>query len=104
MPRKESEGKKADVADPFLCVENRQGENRSKCYAALPIYSSRLSPRKGQSDFWQSSMACRSLSSRSNYPVAGNLRQDRESLRSAAAPIIAATPAEQNQQHNDQDD
>ena len=33
-----------------------------------------------------------------------NLRQDRESLPSAAAVIIAATPAEQNQQHDDQND
>jgi len=33
-----------------------------------------------------------------------NLRQDRESLPSAAAPIIAATPAEHKHQHDDQDD
>jgi hypothetical protein len=33
-----------------------------------------------------------------------NLRQDRESLPSAAAPIIAATPAEHKQCHDDQDD
>ena len=33
-----------------------------------------------------------------------NLRQARESLASAAVPIIAATPAEQKHQHDDQDD
>src|SRR5580700_6571817 len=32
------------------------------------------------------------------------LRQDRESLRSAAVPIIAATPAEQKHQHDHQND